>query len=149
MDGLQARDYCMKCKQPVTDGVSHNCPIKQRVLADDVMTGIADKLYNLGIVPKLALVTLDKDDLTELYSLKIFVGLYEHLKVEILGELPVGWSYCWDEDKVHMLEYSDFWYSSEAEDAMTRINAVVGEFEVYLDSKDAKAIKAMSLLMTY
>lgn len=48
-----------------------------------------------------------------------------------------------------MLEYSDFWYSSEAEDAMTRINAVVGEFEVYLDSKDAKAIKAMSLLMTY
>lgn len=104
MDGLQARDYCMKCKQPVTDGVSHNCPIKQRVLADDVMTGIADKLYNLGIVPKLALVTLDKDDLTELYSLKIFVGLYEHLKVEILGELPVGWSYagmriryiCWN-----------------------------------------------------
>lgn len=146
----QQKDYCMICRKWVNNGVNHKCPIKHRALIDDNMVGIVDKLYNLGIVPMMAMFNLDSTGKTpEAYNVNIIIDLSEHLRCEVLGALPVNWQYCWDEGGIHGLEYTDCRDNLDAESADEQVNAVIKEFEVFLDNKDSAATKALTLLTSY
>jgi len=143
----QQKDYCLICRKWVNECVNHKCPIKHRALIDENMAGIVDRLYNLGIVPMMAMFNLDSTGKT--FDFNVNIDFNEHLGCEVLGDLPAGWHYCWDEAGIHGLEYTDCRYNLDVDSAEEQINSVIKGFEVYLDSKDAKAIKAMSLLMAY
>lgn len=146
----QQKDYCMICRKWVNNGVNHKCPIKHRALIDDNMVGIVDKLYNLGIVPMMAMFNLDSTGKTpEAYNVNIIIDLSEHLRCEVLRALPVNWQYCWDEGGIHGLEYTDCRDNLDAESADEQVNAVIKEFEVFLDNKDSAATKALTLLTSY
>lgn len=146
----QQKDYCMICRKWVNDGVNHKCPIKHRALIDENMAGIVDRLYNLGIVPMMAMFNLDSTgEASETYNVNIFIDIREHLRCEVLGDLPAGWLYCWKEGVIHGLEYTDCRANLDAESAEEQVNAVVKEFEVFLDNKDSAATKALTLLTSY
>lgn len=145
----QQKDYCMICRKWVNECVNHKCPIKHRALIDENMAGIVDRLYNLGIVPMMAMFNLDSTgEASETYNVNIIIDLCERLKCEVLGDLPAGWQYCWNEGGIHGLEFTD-WYYFGVEDAEKRVSAVIKEFEEFLDSKDIAATRALALLTSY
>ena len=83
--------------------------IKHIVTVDGPLRGIVDRLYNLGIQPAEATYDLNCFDFN-VYCVKIHIPLNQQLNCEVLGDLPAGWYYGWDEetDKICMLGYLDF-----------------------------------------
>ena len=83
---------------------------------------------------------------SDMYHPSIVIQLSTQIKCRILGELPAGWTYGWKDGMVFTLDFNDSQSYTKVEDAMTRINAVVGEFEAYLDTRDAEGTRAIMLL---
>jgi len=147
VDDLQVRDYCVQCKKPVTDCAKHEHQIRHSVLADDVMLGIVDRLYDLGIATVMAICTFNRTgSAPDINHPGIIIQLSEQVTYEMLGELPAGWAYGWKDGKVFSLDFNDWCTYIDISEAMTRINAVVGEFEAYLDTRDAEGTRAIMLL---
>lgn len=149
------RLYCMDCRQWVIDKDSHECPINHWVVADELMIGIADKLFAMGIVPMTAIWTAT--ELGEVkdyeYLLSVKVDISERISEAILGELPIGWRYYWntvspDRSELHMLAYTERWYNFGFDSVVDRVEELIKEFESYLDTRDSEAVKALLLLTT-
>lgn len=138
--------YCVHCKQWTRNLTTHDCPIKHIVTVDGPLRGIVDRLYNLGIQPAEATYDLNYFDFN-VYCVKIHIPLNQQLNCEVLGDLPAGWYYGWDEetDKICMLGYLDFECYVGAR-AKERVRAVARKFEKFLSKKDPAAVKAMLLL---
>ncbi len=149
MDDLQVRDYCVQCKKPVTDCAKHEHQIRHSVLADDVMLGIVDRLYDLGIATVMAICTFNRTgSAPDIYHPGIIIQLSEQVTYEMLGELPVGWSYCWDDGMVFSLDYNDWCTYIDIVEAETRLKEVTKEFEAFLDTRDVESTRAVILLAT-
>lgn len=147
MDGLQVRNYCMQFKKPVTDCAKHEHRISRSVLADDVMLGIVDRLYDLGIEPVMAICTFNRTgSAPDIYHPGIIIQLSEQVTYEMLGELPTGWKYCWNDGMVFSLDYNDWCTYIDIVEAETRLKEVIGEFEAFLDTRDVESTKALMLL---
>lgn len=144
MEVLQANSYCMECRQWVTDGSKHECPIKHRALIDTNMSGVADRLYALGVVPMIAFYGFS-NDADETYRLRISIDLHQSFIHEVLGGLPRGWEYCRDDGRINSLEFND-WHSCFEEDADARVSEIIKEFEEFLDSRDIEGTRALTLL---
>ncbi len=143
------KSYCMICKQAITNSTEHECQIKRQTLADSILFGVVDSLYNLGLEPVMAIYSVNSvGTASDAYNPSIIIQLSKHLKYKILGELPAGWTYCWDNGMVVSLDFNDGQSYTEVVDAMAQINAVVGEFEAFLDTRDVESTKALMLLTT-
>jgi hypothetical protein len=143
--------YCLKCREyvPLHLRDKHPCSSETIAVVDKEMIGIVDRLYNLGILLRMANYDLNCFDLQlNAYCIKIRIDLNKQLNCEVLGELPAGWYYGWDEetDKICMLGYMDFECYVGVARAKERVNAVVRKFEMFLKRKDPAAVKAMLLL---
>lgn len=71
-----------------------------------------------------------------------------HSTCEVLGDLPAGWTYHWNEDtnKICMIGYMDYQFYVGATRARKRVYEVTRKFERFLAKKDADAVKALFLL---
>lgn len=145
--------YCMNCHGWVDDWDSHDCPSGYWVVTDKEMVGIATRLHNLGITPLSAVWTTTEigvwDDYEYLLSVKIDIG--RRISEAVLGELPSGWKYHWetvtpDKSELHILAYTERWYNFGFKSVDRRIEELIKEFEEYLDTRDADAVKALLLL---
>lgn len=144
-----AENYCMVCKKIISTCDVHECQIKRQTLADSILFGIVDRLFNLGLEPVMAIYSFNSvDTVSDVYHPSIIIQLSTQIKYKILGELPAGWTYCWDNGMVVSLDFNDGQSYTDVEDAMTRINTVIKEFEAYLDTRDVESTKAIMLLTT-
>lgn len=141
------KSYCMICKQAITNSTEHECQIKRQTLADSILFGVVDSLYNLGLEPVMAIYSFNSvGTASDMYHPSIIIQLSTQIKCRILGELPAGWAYGWKDGKVFSLDFNDWCTYIDISEAMTRINAVVGEFEAYLDTRDVEGTRAIMLL---
>lgn len=141
------KSYCMICKQAITNSTEHECQIKRQTLADSILFGIVDRLFNLGLEPVMAIYSFNSvGTASDMYHPSIVIQLSTQIKCRILGELPAGWTYGWKDGKVFSLDFNDWCTYIDISEAMTRINAVVGEFEAYLDTRDVESTRAIMLL---
>jgi hypothetical protein len=141
------KSYCMICKQAITNSTEHECQIKRQVLTDPILVGIVDRLYNLGLEPVMAIYSFNSvGTVSDMYHPSIIIQLSKHLKCRILGELPAGWTYGWKDGMVFTLDFNDGQSYTEVVDAMAQINAVIKEFEAFLDTRDVESTKAIMLL---
>lgn len=141
------KSYCMICKQAITNSTEHECQIKRQTLADSILFGVVDSLYNLGLEPVMAIYSVNSvGTVSDVYHPSIIIQLSTQIKCRILGELPAGWTYGWKDGEVFSLDFNDWCTYIDISEAMTRINAVVGEFEAYLDTRDAEGTRAIMLL---
>lgn len=140
----------MKCREWVFDRDSHKCPIEHWVVADEIMIGIADKLYELGIEPMTAIWTATEVEPDYQYLLTFKIDIARRISEAVLGELP-GWQYYWetitpDKTELHMLAYTERWYYFGFETVDERVDEIIKGFESFLDTRDASATKALLLL---
>lgn len=143
------KNYCMICKQAITNSTEHECQIKRQTLADSILFGIVDRLFNLGLEPVMAIYSFNSvGTASDAYNPSIIIQLSTQIKCRILGELPAGWTYGWKDGKVFSLDFNDSQSYIDVEDAMTRINTVIKEFEAYLDTRDVESTRAVMLLTT-
>lgn len=143
------KNYCMICKQAITNSTEHECQIKRQVLTDPILVGIVDRLYNLGLEPVMAIYSFNSvGTVSDMYHPSIIIQLSTQIKCRILGELPAGWTYGWKDGKVFTLDFNDGQSYTEVVDAMAQINAVIKEFEAFLDTRDVESTKAIMLLTT-
>lgn len=143
------KSYCMICKKIISTCDVHECQIKRQVLTDPILVGIVDRLYNFGLEPVMAIYSVNSvGTASDMYHPSIIIQLSTQIKCRILGELPAGWTYGWKDGKVFSLDFNDSQSYTEVEDAMTRINAVIKEFEAYLDTRDVEGTRAIMLLTT-
>lgn len=141
------KSYCMICKKIISTCDVHECQIKRQVLTDPILVGIVDRLYNLGLEPVMAIYSVNSvGTASDVYNPSIIIQLSTQVKCRILGELPAGWTYGWKDGEVFSLDFNDSQSYTKVEDAMTRINAVIKEFEAYLDTRDAEGTRAIMLL---
>ena len=141
------KSYCMICKQAITNSTEHECQIKRQTLADSILFGVVDSLYNLGLEPVMAIYSVNSvGTASDMYHPSIIIQLSTQIKCRILGELPAGWTYGWKDGMVFTLDFNDSQSYTKVEDAMTRINAVIKEFEAYLDTRDVESTRAIMLL---
>jgi hypothetical protein len=141
------KSYCMVCKKIISNCDEHKCQIKRQTLADPILVGIVDRLYTLGLEPVMAIYSVNSvGTVSDVYHPSIIIQLSTQIKCRILGELPAGWAYGWKDGKVFSLDFNDGQSYTEVEDAMARINTVVGEFEAYLDTRDVESTRAVMLL---
>ena len=141
------KSYCMICKQAITNSTEHECQIKRQTLADSILFGIVDRLFNLGLEPVMAIYSFNSvGTASDMYHPSIVIQLSTQIKCRILGELPAGWTYGWKDGMVFTLDFNDSQSYTKVEDAMTRINAVIKEFEAYLDTRDVESTRAIMLL---
>lgn len=127
---------------------NHPCPSDKIAAVDKEMTGIVDRLYDMGITPTCAVWTATKQSDDEIeYLLTVQIEIESQVCQPVLGDLPTGWYYGWDEetDKICMLGYLDFECYVGAR-AKERVRAVARKFEKFLSKKDPAAVKAMLLL---
>lgn len=127
---------------------NHPCPSDKIAAVDKEMTGIVDRLYDMGITPTCAVWTATKQSDDEIeYLLTVQIEIESQVCQPVLGDLPAGWYYGWDEetDKICMLGYLDFECYVGAR-AKERVRAVARKFEKFLSKKDPAAVKAMLLL---
>lgn len=145
--------FCMECKDWIDDWGEHGCPSECWVVTDKEMVGIAIKLYAMGITPLSAIWTATElgawNDYEYLLTLKIDIG--RRISEAILGDLSEGWKYCWetvtpDRSELHMLAYTERWFNLGFESVNDRIGKLIKEFEEYLGTRDADAVKALLLL---
>ena len=142
-----AENYCMVCKKIISTCDVHECQIKRQTLADSILFGVVDRLFNLGLEPVMAIYSFNSvGTASDMYHPSIVIQLSTQIKCRILGELPAGWTYDWKDGKVFSLDFNDSQSYIDVEDAMTLINAVVGEFEAYLDTRDVEGTRAIMLL---
>lgn len=143
------KNYCMICKQAITNSTEHECQIKRQTLADSILFGIVDRLFNLRLEPVMAIYSVNSvGTASDMYHPSIIIQLSTQIKCRILGELPAGWAYGWKDGKVFTLDFNDGQSYTDVEDAMTRINTVIKEFEAYLDTRDVESTRAVILLAT-
>ena len=141
------KSYCMICKKIISTCDVHECQIKRQVLTDPILVGIVDRLYNFGLEPVMAIYSFNSvGTASDMYHPSIIIQLSTQIKCRILGELPAGWTYGWKDGEVFSLDFNDSQSYTKVEDAMTRINAVIKEFEAYLDTRDAEGTRAIMLL---
>jgi len=139
----------MICKQAITNSTEHECQIKRQTLADSILFGVVDSLYNLGLEPVMAIYSFNSvGTASDAYNPSIIIQLSKHLKCRILGELPAGWTYGWKDGEVFSLDFNDWCTYIDISEAMTRINTVIKEFEAYLDTRDVESTRAVILLAT-
>jgi len=113
------------------------------------MLGIVDRLYDLGIATVMAICTFNRTgSAPDIYHPGIIIQLSEQVTYEMLGELPVGWSYCWDDGMVFSLDYNDWCTYIDIVEAETRLKEVTKEFEAFLDTRDVESTRAVILLAT-
>jgi hypothetical protein len=144
-----AENYCMVCKKIISTCDVHECQIKRQTLADSILFGVVDSLYNLGLEPVMAIYSVNSvGTASDVYNPSIIIQLSTQIKYKILGELPAGWTYGWKDGKVFSLDFNDGQSYTDVEDAMTRINTVIKEFEAYLDTRDVESTRAVLLLTT-
>lgn len=127
---------------------NHPCPSDKIAAVDKEMTGIVDRLYDMGITPTCAVWTATKQSDDEIeYLLTVQIEIESQVCQPVLGDLPTGWYYGWDEetDKICMLGYLDF-ECYVGPRAKERVRAVARKFEKFLSKKDPAAVKAMLLL---
>jgi hypothetical protein len=145
--------YCLKCREWVDDWAMHDCPSGYWIVVDEEMVGIAERLHSMGITPLTAIWTATElgawNDYEYLLTLKIDIG--RRISEAILGDLSEGWKYCWetvtpDKSELHMLAYTERWYNFGFERVNDRIEKLIREFEEYLGTRDADAVKALLLL---
>jgi hypothetical protein len=137
----------MICKQAITNSTEHECQIKRQVLTDPILVGIVDRLYNLGLEPVMAIYSVNSvGTVSDVYHPSIIIQLSTQIKYKILGELPAGWTYGWKDGMVFTLDFNDWCTYIDISEAMTRINAVIKEFEAYLDTRDVESTRAIMLL---
>ena len=144
--------YCMDCKEWVYDKDSHECPINHWVVADEIMIGIADRLYERGITPMTALWTSTELETDYKYLLTLQIDIGRRISEMVLGELPENWKYHWetvspDRSELHMLGYTEHWYNLGFEVVDERLETIIKEFEFFLDTRDAGATKAIITLL--
>jgi len=142
--------YCLECREyvPLHLRDNHPCPSDKIAAVDKEMTGIVDRLYDMGITPTCAVWTATKQSDDEIeYLLTVQIEIESQVCQPVLGDLPAGWYYGWDEetDKICMLGYLDFECYVGAR-AKERVRAVAQKFEKFLSKKDPAAVKAMLLL---
>lgn len=142
--------YCLECREyvPLHLRDNHPCPSDKIAAVDKEMTGIVDRLYDMGITPTCAVWTATKQSDDEIeYLLTVQIEIESQVCQPVLGDLPAGWYYGWDEetDKICMLGYLDFECYVGAR-AKERVRAVARKFEKFLSKKDPAAVKAMLLL---
>jgi hypothetical protein len=149
--------FCVQCKDWIDgDWSEHGCPSGYWVVADKEMVGIAERLYSMGITPMTAIWTA-----TELgawndyeYQLTVKIDIGSRISEAVLGELPKGWHYFWStappiKVDMHMIAYVEHWYNfGFDESAEERIAKQIKEFEEFLETRDAEAVKALLLLTT-
>lgn len=141
------KSYCMICKQAITNSTEHECQIKRQTLADSILFGVVDSLYNLGLEPVMAIYSFNSvGTASDMYHPSIVIQLSTQIKCRILGELPAGWAYGWKDGKVFSLDFNDWCTYIDISEAMTRINTVIKEFEAYLDTRDVESTRAIMLL---
>lgn len=143
-----AENYCMVCKKIISNCDVHECQIKRQTLADSILFGIVDRLFNLGLEPVMAIYSFNSvGTVSDMYHPSIVIQLSKHLKYKILGELPACWKYCWNDGKVFSLDYNDSQSYTDAEESEEHIKEVVKDFEAFLDTRDVESTKALMLLM--
>lgn len=143
------KSYCMICKQAITNSTEHECQIKRQTLADSILFGVVDSLYNLGLEPVMAIYSFNSvGTASDMYHPSIIIQLSTQIKCRILGELPAGWTYGWKDGEVFSLDFNDWCTYIDISEAMTRINTVIKEFEAYLDTRDVESTRAVILLAT-
>jgi hypothetical protein len=144
-----AENYCMVCKKIISNCDVHECQIKRQTLADSILFGIVDRLFNLGLEPVMAIYSFNSvGTVSDVYHPSIIIQLSTQIKYKILGELPAGWTYGWNDGMVDSLDFNDWCTYIDISEAMTRINAVIKEFEAYLDTRDVESTRAVMLLTT-
>lgn len=145
--------YCMACKEFVVEKGKHNCPSKYIAAVDKEMSGIAGRLFDMGITPLIAVwsaIELEESKGYEyLLTMKVDIGRRNN-KV-VLGDLSAGWEYYWemltpDGMGLHMIAYAEHWYNTGSETLYERVCKIIKELEEYLDTLDTEAIKALLLL---
>jgi len=135
--------YCPECKK-IIDG-EHECPNKWIVLTDEVLTAIVDRLYNLGLEPVMGMFGFTMTE-NKAQTLKMSFILSKKFTFEILGPLPAGWEYCWNNGRLYSLEFNDSKSYFENGEAEARLSEVIKEFENFLAEKDPEAIEILTLL---
>lgn len=142
-----AENYCMVCKKIVSNCAIHECPIKRQTLADSILFGIVDRLYNLGLEPVMAIYSFNSiGNAPDKCHPNIIIQLSEGLRCAILGELPVGWVYGWENGLAYSLCFTDCCIYDDAEDAMKCLKKVIKGFEEFLDTRDIESTRAIVLL---
>lgn len=142
-----AENYCMVCKKIVSNCGECECPIKRQTLADVILFGIVDRLYNFGLEPVMAIYSFNSiGNAPDKCHPNIIIQLSEGFRCAILGELPVGWVYGWENGLAYSLCFTDCCIYDDAEDAMIRIKDVAKEFEEFLDTRDVESTRAIVLL---
>ena len=141
------KNYCMICKQAITNSTEHECQIKRQVLTDPILVGIVDRLYNFGLEPVMAIYSVNSvGTASDMYHPSIVIQLSTQIKYKILGELPAGWAYGWKDGKVFSLDYNDWCTYIDIVEAETRLKEVTKEFEAYLDTRDVESTRVVMLL---
>ena len=142
-----AENYCRVCKKIVSNCDIHECPIKRQTLADSILFGIVDRLYNLGLEPVMAIYSFNSvGTASDKCHPNIIIQLSEGLRCEILGELPVGWVYGWGNGLVLSVCFTDGCTYDDTEDAMKCLKKVIKGFEEFLDTRDIEGTRAIMLL---
>jgi len=142
-----AENYCMVCKKIVSNCGECECPIKRQTLADVILFGIVDRLYNLGLEPVMAIYAFNSVGISPDKCLtRVVIQFSEGLGCEVLGDLPSGWVYGWENGLVYSLCFTDCCTYDDAEDAMKCLKKVIKGFEEFLDTRDIESTRAIMLL---
>lgn len=138
------RRYCPKCR--VWAYKTHKCPESALVRTDTDFKGIVQRLYDLGIHAKS--VTLGVSPLFQRKDGKDKLIIHIDLRAErfvlALGELPSGWAYLWDSKRI--IGYTETIPVLKWGAVKEYTTGIIKEFEEFLDTKDATAVKALLLL---
>lgn len=148
--------YCLECREyvPLHLRDNHPCPSDKIAAVDKEMTGIVDRLYDMGITPTCAVWTATKQSDDEIeYLLTVQIEIESQVCQPVLGDLPTGWEYHWEKDasdkiKLNSIAYEEIWYDFgfDGESLQGRINELIKDFEDFLDTRDCDAVQALMLL---
>ncbi|ABN51761.1 hypothetical protein V6C42_02175 [Pseudoclostridium thermosuccinogenes] len=148
--------YCLECREyvPLHLRDNHPCPSDKIAAVDKEMTGIVDRLYDMGITPTCAVWTATKQSDDEIeYLLTVQIEIESQVCQPVLGDLPTGWEYHWEKDasdkiKLNSIAYEEIWYDFgfDGESLQGRINELIKDFEGFLDTRDCDAVQALMLL---
>lgn len=143
------RAYCPKCKDWVRREGIHECQIKQFILIDEIMTGVADRLYAMEIDCTMVMWSVyEVGKGNGIFRYNLSIDLHDDLYVEFLGDLPFGWHYFrFEGDKISSLEFSDITLWDSYDEARAMVDVSVSEFERFLDSRDADGVRAVMRLL--
>jgi len=146
---LECREYV-----PLHLRDNHPCPSDKIAAVDKEMTGIVDRLYDMGITPTCAVWTATKQSDDEIeYLLTVQIEIESQVCQPVLGDLPTGWEYHWEKDasdkiKLNSIAYEEIWYDFgfDGESLQGRINELIKDFEGFLDTRDCDAVQVLMLL---